>query len=424
MLRRTRRRLTAAMTLLTGAVLAAALSIGAVLTCRSQIQASESYFLSQLQSLSDRLATGRMQDSWLRDFELQNTLCVRILDNGRPLFFKGGYRTGRQRADLFAWADDALSQTAGSLQEIVHNLDWRAAQTSVRLENSLCVITAVQDLSSLRADLTATALGYCLLFAGGFLSLGAISWFLSGRMLRPVQRAMKSQADFVAAAGHELKTPAAAVSACLSAMGEHPAAAEEYRQAAQNEALRLARLVDDLLVLANADAAHWKWRPQPLDADALMIDAAEQWRELARKRGFALCLQLPDAPLPALEGDRDRLLQILAALIDNATAYAPPSTRITLSARPVSNALLIEVSDQGPGVPDADKERIFDRFARLDPSRTGKNHCGLGLAVARELASLHHGTLTCTDAPGGGARFVLKLPIARQSPSEVPHGSG
>lgn len=113
----------------------------------------------------------------------------------------------------------------------------------------------------------------------------------------------------------------------------------------------------------------------------------------------------------AADGDRGRLMQVLSVLLSNAADYAPPGSAVTLEARRGKTRALITVSDQGPGVPDREKERIFDRFYRADAARSGKSHFGLGLSVARELAALHGGTLTVRDAPGGGAAFTLSLPL-------------
>ena len=174
---------------------------------------------------------------------------------------------------------------------------------------------------------------------------------------------------------------------------------------------RMARLVDDLLLLAGSDAGTWRMRMEPVDADALVIGAHEQFAPLVKARGLRLALDLPEETLPPLWGDAGRLRQLLLVFISNACAYAPAGSDVTLRARAEKGWVLLSVEDHGPGVPDAEKAHVFERFYRADKSRTGKEHYGLGLSVAQELAALHGGDILLTDTPGGGATFTLRLPV-------------
>jgi signal transduction histidine kinase len=112
-----------------------------------------------------------------------------------------------------------------------------------------------------------------------------------------------------------------------------------------------------------------------------------------------------------VEGDADRLLQVLLVLLDNAFRHSPLGGAVTVAATRDGRAARVEVADQGPGVPPALREKIFEPFARLPASRSRADAgSGLGLAIARRLAELHGGTLAVGDGPAGGARFVLELP--------------
>ena len=114
-------------------------------------------------------------------------------------------------------------------------------------------------------------------------------------------------------------------------------------------------------------------------------------------------------------GDANRLVQLLLVLVDNAFGHSPPGGRVTVVAAPITGRTAsVSVDDEGPGVPVEAREAIFEPFARLPGSRTRADAgSGLGLAIARRLAELHGGTLVATDAPGGGARFILSLPVVR-----------
>ena len=201
---------------------------------------------------------------------------------------------------------------------------------------------------------------------------------------------------------------AALAKAQAAAAGLHADRAAQFLHSAAAETDRLARLTDDLLILAGGDAGVLQTELARLDADTFLIELYDRYAPVARAQGHTLTLRLPDAPLPALRADAARLEQLFAVLLHNAFEYAPAGTPVEITAAlPPRGGLCVAVADHGPGVPDTDKARIFDRFARGDPNRTDKAHFGLGLAVAAEIAALHGATLRVTDTPGGGATFAV-----------------
>ncbi len=114
-----------------------------------------------------------------------------------------------------------------------------------------------------------------------------------------------------------------------------------------------------------------------------------------------------------VDADPDRLTQLVLILVDNAIEHSPSGGTVTLDLAVAAGWALVSVSDQGPGVPASERERIFEPFARLPGERRSAAGSGLGLAIARRLAGRHDGDITVEDAPGGGARFVLRLPLRR-----------
>ena len=417
MITQLRRRLTAILTVMTGIVLTAGLLVSFILACRQIDSADRTYFFSQCNALVQRLTTeSSLPDHWLAQMEADNQLLISIRDNGRPIFFPGSYSPASSREELFALAQDACHNVDEdglfSLQGSAGD-SYRGYFVQLSLRNGPCEVILLQSLALKNARIAQTARNDLLLLSLCLLGLWGCSRFVASIAVRPVRRAMQRQAEFVAAAGHELRSPVAAVAANLQALESCPPGSEQARRcqlAAGAENGRLARLVEDLLVLANADAMRYRWDPNELDTDALLIDTFEAFRTLARQRGFRLNMQLPEQPLPRVLGDRQRLCQILTCLLDNATSYAPPGTEILLSGKVCKSEVHLSVTDHGPGVPDTEKEKIFERFARLDQSRAPTGHFGLGLSVAHELAVLHHGRLLCSDTPGGGATFTLILP--------------
>lgn len=150
-----------------------------------------------------------------------------------------------------------------------------------------------------------------------------------------------------------------------------------------------------------------------MEPDTLLLEVWEAWQAPVRESGRTLVADLPEEPLPSVQADPQRLEQLFGILLHNALDYTPEGGQIRLAVRAQGRAVRFSVRDQGPGVPDADKQRIFRRFARGESSRTGKEHFGLGLSIAHQIAVLHGGRLWVEDAPGKGAEFCLELPIQR-----------
>lgn len=365
-LRQLRRRLTFVFTVLTGTVLTVFLAITLGLAQKQTQLSAQSMFDASVDTLIVTLQTGSVSDTALAQTEAADGLLIFITDNGTPLFFSGGWAPATPRGTLLERAAEA------GLAEGV-NMD------------------AAPRSSVYASRVTVTVEG--------------------------------NAGEHYTAAGHELRGPLAVVKTSLSAMQASPADTPQYLAAIGSEADRMARLVDDLLLLAGSDAGTWRMRMEPVDADALVIGAHEQFAPLVKARGLRLALDLPEETLPPLWGDAGRLRQLLLVFISNACAYAPSGSDVTLRARAEKGWVLLSVEDHGPGVPDAEKAHVFERFYRADKSRTGKEHYGLGLSVAQELAALHGGDILLTDTPGGGATFTLRLPVRARKAQRTHTGS-
>jgi signal transduction histidine kinase len=206
---------------------------------------------------------------------------------------------------------------------------------------------------------------------------------------------------FLAEASHDLRTPVAGVIATAdSLLRDDPDRAERERRlvAMVREARRAGRLVDDLLLMARLDGADpaAELRRQPVDLAAVAEDVAAGQRLLGA--------DVRAVTEPALvEGDPGQLTRVLTNLADNARREA---AHVLLTVRRYDSQVVVEVIDDGPGVPPAERDRVFERFVRLE---AGPGRNGLGLPIARAVARAHGGDLTCEDAPYG-ARFVLRVP--------------
>ncbi len=248
----------------------------------------------------------------------------------------------------------------------------------------------------------------------GLLGAGVVTVIVTRRALVPIRRTFDAQRRFVADASHELRTPTALIRATAEVLqreGHVDAAGEPLVADIVAESDRLGTLVGDLLALASMSAAPLVLDRQPLDLAALARDTVRRTEPLAAERGVGLSLDA--APAVEAVGDPVRLVQLLVILLDNAIDHTPRSGSATVSVRRDGRFVVLAVADTGPGIPEQDRERIFEPFERLrTPRRDGTAGTGLGLAIARRIVDAHGGRIEVSDAPGGGARFTVSLPGA------------
>jgi signal transduction histidine kinase len=222
--------------------------------------------------------------------------------------------------------------------------------------------------------------------------------------LAALESSVERQRRFVADASHELRSPIASLRTQLEVAAAHPELLD--LDGAVADTVRLQRLAADLLLLARLDAGE-----RPADA---RVDLAALAREATEGRTGVSVRTRGDATGDAgggvtVAGSPGQLGRVLANLLDNAQRHA--RSAVEVSVRREGDLAVVAVADDGEGVPAADRERIFERFVRLDAARSRDDGgAGLGLAIARDVAVRHGGTLTVHDAPAGGALFELRLP--------------
>ncbi|MFF5894622.1 ATP-binding protein [Streptomyces argenteolus] len=229
--------------------------------------------------------------------------------------------------------------------------------------------------------------------------------------LAVLEASVDRQRRFVADASHELRSPIASLRTQLEVGQAHPELLDVPGAVA--DTVRLQGLAADLLLLARLDAGERPGRAV-VDLGALVREEASQ-RPADR---MPTEVTVADGGSCEVAGSRSQLARVVGNLLDNAQRHAEGSVAVTV--RREGGEVLVEVVDDGAGVPPAERERIFERFVRLDDARSRDDGgAGLGLAIARDVAARHGGTLTVGAAPGGGARFTLRLPAA-----PGPGGSG
>ena len=227
-------------------------------------------------------------------------------------------------------------------------------------------------------------------------------------MLARLDDAAARQRRFVADASHELRSPLTAIRTGLEVGLSHPDRAPwpEIAGRAVRQSQRLEQLIAQLLVLARADARQLAARGQQVDLAALLTDLAAA----PCPPGITIDLSVP--PETVTTGNPEDLSRMFRNLLDNAVRYARHRVLITvrITAAAGADSTVVEIADDGPGIPAGERERVFGRFVRLDPSREqASGSAGLGLAIAREIAAAHGATIVLTEAAGGGARAVVTL---------------
>jgi two-component system, OmpR family, sensor kinase len=228
------------------------------------------------------------------------------------------------------------------------------------------------------------------------------------------EAALQRQRDFVADASHELRTPLTSILANLELLeAEVDGEAREMAGSALRSSQRMRRLVADLLLLARADAGR-QAPSRPIDLAEVTREAATEASPLAA--GQTLSLDVPGS-VP-VQGVADDLHRLVANLIENALVHTPAGTPVTVSVSRRDGEAVLEVSDRGPGVPPALRSRVFERFARGAGDTSTGSGSGLGLAIVRAVAEAHGGHVELSDALGGGACFVVRLPLAGETDPE------
>jgi signal transduction histidine kinase len=316
--------------------------------------------------------------------------------------------------------------------------------TSLTGTETIVAALPLTPISVRTREATQATAGLC---AAALLVVGVVAWLTAGRVLRPVERmraqavaitasgdlsgrlpnsgsdelsrlcdtlngmvgslqdSVERQRRFVADAAHELRTPLAGLIATLEVAGKHPGTASE---SLIGELLdghrRLGHTVNDLLVMAALDG-HAPRSTGPVDLGGVVTDCSR------RSVPDGVALRVGDQQRVIVIGNEPQLRRMVGNLVDNAVRYAASTVEVSLSV--AGEVARISVTDDGPGVPEPDRDRIWDRFVRLDDDRSRPGGgSGLGLAMVRELAVAHGGTAEVHGRePGPGAEFVIRLPV-------------
>ena len=258
-----------------------------------------------------------------------------------------------------------------------------------------------------------------VVLAGGFgvgLGLSLVGgYFLADRALRPIRKAMDSQRSFIADASHELRTPLAVVRANAELLKRHESEPVSANVEAVDDIIshsdRLGRLVGQMLTLARVDSGQADLARAEVALAEVAEEAARSMRILAQQQGITLEAKL-DASV-RLQGDADRLRELMVVLLDNGIKYTDSGGKVTLEVRRTDGNATVRVSDTGRGIPSEALPHLFDRFYRVDKARSQEQGgTGLGLAIARWIVQAHGGSIRAESSPGVGTVMTVELPAS------------
>lgn len=412
-------KLTAFNTVITGSILLCMIVLCLTLSEKNTKEQTLRNFTDTAHAVSSYLEVqDQISDIWLRQMEADPNIHISILDAGKPLFSIGLSGKNARLAPFFQQAREyAGLGTAKPDSKFFAMEDYYAGVCVIPKQDAVMELVFLYSLAEMEAGIRQQRIFVLLAALAAILLLGLFSWLFTGKMLRPIQENQRRQIEFVAAASHELRTPLAAILSAASSMERaEPMQRSHFSHMIHREGNRMSRLIGDMLTLASADSKDWQLKRESVELDMLLLEIYEAHYPLVKEKGLNLTFSLYEQEIPPMKLDRDRITQVLSILLDNAGNHTPAPGKIELELAVHRKCIQLRVSDTGPGVPDWEKTRIFERFYRSEKSRSHRGHFGLGLSIASEIVKKHGGKIWVQDAAAGGAEFVVELPLNENQP--------
>lgn len=234
----------------------------------------------------------------------------------------------------------------------------------------------------------------------------------------------ENRKKFVSDVSHELKTPLSTIKlicdSIVSTPNPDPEMIQEFLGDLSDEVDRLTRIVERLLTLTKMDANANNAKPEPVDFVVMLNAVVRKLLPNAEAKDIVLYSELEPTPFSPMLLDYDKIWEAIYNIVDNAIKYTPAGGFVKLSLTKNPGFVSVKIEDNGPGIPEAEQDKIFERFYRLDDSRTrDTGGTGLGLAIAKEAILLHGGTVTAENSPEGGSIFTINLPYSEgENPTE------
>lgn len=432
MLKKLHFKLTMLCTVMTGCILAVLMIVVIIITEQEYNQNCANNFLRSFEEISQSVSGGVVTHNSLSMWEAKDRLLIFVEnDSEKALQFPGAWTPRIERSKLLEKAKSkALSlygidiktspALEGDSETVTFSLkgdkgeSYRCAVVQKKSKKDWFSLIVLQDMQSQKNHNAIRRLIFLLIFGTFCVVLYFFSRWFAGKAIEPVGAAMDKQSEFIASVSHELRTPLAVIRSSAGAAENEPENAGRFLKNIDDECERMSHLIGDLLLLASMDSKKWKIEHKTVDLDKLLIDAYELLEPLAAEKKMTLSLILGDELLPNIIGDRERLMQIITILTENAFRYAGENIPVEITADTDDKDVKISVIDHGAGLSSADAKHVFDRFYRCDKSRNDKKGFGLGLSIAKELAELHGGNIEYSPTDGGGCTFTVILPVEKE----------
>jgi len=383
-----------------------------------------SMFTNYLTIISDKIqGVNLIENQWLTEQELKSHSIIMILDAGIPLLEHSSWMDQSQRKILLKLLEDKMkkngidlyqgSSTEKEIRTRYYELseadkEYLAAVSFINtgnIQRTMLVIKEKNDLREYLKHLVIIASVWTIFILNIIFLLNV--WFV-GVVLQPIREGKKKQTEFIACASHELKAPLAVIQASSQAMQTKPETMMKYSRQIQKECKRMAKLVDDLLLLASTETNQWRMKIEAVDLTTIILDLYEGYEAVCHEHGIRVNLDLGEKLAQPIAADEARLQQVLSVLMDNAVQYSN-SEMIEIIKKESRSYVYLLVVDHGIGIEEEKSAHIFEKFYRGDEAHNDKDHYGLGLSVARELIRMMGGMLEYAATAGGGATFIIKL---------------
>ena len=383
-----------------------------------QLAAGELMRAARIREMESRAATGAVVDA-VDELHIPDRALYLLAPDGTPV----------KPPAAEAWIRDAArragAEAGGRVDLEVESHERRlrlyAARFTVPGDRGAAktyVAAAVADVVELEDQYAALIGAFGAAALAGLVLVAAGGWLLVRQAAAPVERTMETMRRFMADAAHELRTPITVLRSQAEVALQRERDAEGYAAAlrrVESEAARLGATVEDLLLLARADAGERPLQRQRVFLDDLALDAATGARALATRRGVAL--EVGTFEEAVLTGDPALVRQLLMIVLDNAVKFTPAGGQVRVSAAAPGGQAEVLVEDTGIGIGPEQLPHIFERFWRGDPARgrggaagDGAEGAGLGLAIARWIAEAHGARIEVTSEVGKGTKVLIRFP--------------
>jgi signal transduction histidine kinase len=432
------------------------MTLGYLYISEKNLKSNREYaYQSDIYSVASNLEQqNTISNTWLSQLEASKNCYVAIFDNGNEfLFNRVSPNELRNQVIENAWTYYAQNKDNLDRNEISYKSSYISYSISNNNDNYDCfVITITQNstplellmvspLEAIQNQLLKQRIIFFIIIMFAIIAIWILAWVFTGKVLYPIEENRKRQNQFVAAASHELRTPLAVILSTTEAIEIKLKTQLEKYETANNEILnyhtsnnntilnnncnttalniqqdiktihdetiRVSHLLGDMLTLSSSDAGHFTLNTTPTELDTLILNVYENFENMAKQKNITFNVNLPNTTIPLFNCDKERIIQLITILVHNAISYTPENGKIDISLAYEKKHFTISVADNGIGITDDEKNKIFDRFYRSDKSRTSKEHFGLGLSIATQIVTAHNGHISVSDTPNGGATFTV-----------------